>query len=67
MAYTKSTMPMMWVIMCMALQLSSRDGGYETIGRGVKIDVGCGKGGGVNAPRDMWVSSPKIGRSWKNG
>ena len=50
MAYPKSTMPMMGVIMCMALQLPSRDCGYETIGRGLKINVGGRQGGRVNVP-----------------
>ena len=67
MAYPKLAMPMMGFIMCKALQLPSRDCGYETIGRGVKIDIVGGQDGEVNVPWDMWVSSPKLRLLWKNG
>ena len=40
--------------------------GLRTIDMGIKIDVGGGHGGRVNAPWDAGKSSPKIGILWMN-
>ena len=66
MAYPKSTIPMIGVIMYKDLPLPSHVCGYETIDMGINFDISGGQGGGVNYPRDVVRSSPKTGLSWMN-
>ena len=50
-----------------AFPMSSRVWGYETIGMRRNFNVGGGKGGRVNVPRELGGSIPKLVFSWKSG
>ena len=64
--YLNSMMPLMGFIMCMAFQYPI------AFLRFMKYRIGVGnlhsgeQGGGVNVPRELGVSSHKLGLSWKN-
>ena len=54
------------VLMHQTFPISKRVLGFKNYRHGDKNRCCGGQGGGVNAPRDVWVSSPKLGLSSKN-
>ena len=59
-------MPLMGFIMCMESKCQIVIFGFMNYRIGDRNRRSVGQGGGVNAPWDLGLSSPKLGLSWKS-